>query len=207
MDKTALTISTYNKIADIYTNKYFADYSDKKYLNKFLKLLPNNANLLDIGCGPGQFAQYIKSKGYNIEGIDLSDEILRIAKEKIPDLEFKKMDMRKMSYKNNTFDGLLVAYSLIHIQSYELPNTLKEFNRILKPGGYTMIIVQTGESDRVVDEPMLKGEKIFVNFFTPKRLSDFLINTGFKLVFQKETTTKDIESFSNKVIYTISSKK
>lgn len=116
------------------------------------------------------------------------------------------MDMRDLKFQDESLDGLLAAYSLIHIPSDELAKTLKGFSRILKPDGLVLIIVQAGEPDRIIETPIRKGEKIFVNFFTRNRLANFLNEAGFKIIFQKEKQTKDIDSLSDRVIYMIARK-
>lgn len=81
MDKSKFAVDTYNKIAKIYTNKYFEDLVDAPFIDKFLYLVPPEAKILDIGCGPGNFTKYIMEKGYFVEGIDLSKEMLKIARQ------------------------------------------------------------------------------------------------------------------------------
>jgi ubiquinone/menaquinone biosynthesis C-methylase UbiE len=205
-DRSALTIETYNKIAEIYTNKYFEDLVDIPYIDRFLTLIPNNSKILDVGCGPGNFSAYIRNKGFDIQGIDLSKEMLKVANKKVPKVKFELMDMRDLKFSSNSFEGLLVAYSLIHIPSNEILNTLKGFNKILKNDGKILIIAQAGEPDRIVDETLVKGRKIFINFFTRNKLKNYLESTGFEVLFQKEKQTKDLYSFSNRVIYTIAIK-
>ncbi len=206
MDKSKFAVSTYNKIADIYTQKYFDDLSDMPYIDKFLQYLDTNVQILDVGCGPGTFTKYLLNKGLHVEGIDLSEEMIKIARQKIPNVPFKVMDMRSLAYANNTFDGLLVAYSLIHIATGEIEKALKGFYRVLKPKGVVMIIAQKGEPDKIVDEPLKEDEKMFINFFTKQRLSDYLEQAGFNLLYQEETDMQDTEFLNDKVIYTIARK-
>lgn len=203
MDKSKFAVSTYDKIADKYTQQYFNDLTDATYIDKFIALLPKNSKVLDVGCGPGTFTKYLLERGFDVEGVDLSSKMLRIAKEKLPRAKFTQMDMRKLKYLNESFDGLLVAYSLIHIPSEEIPDTLRGFYRILKSGGVALIIAQKGEPDKIVEEPLKKGEKIFINFFTKDRLTKFLREIGFKIEYQGERPMKDPDSLSDRVIYTI----
>ncbi len=203
MDKSKLAAKTYDKIAAIYTTQYFEDLSETFYIDKFLSKLPNKAKILDVGCGPGQFTKYVLEKGFLVEGVDYSKSMVKIAREKVPGGVFQHMDMRKMDYKNSSFDGLLVAYSLIHIPSSELSKTLKEFRRIMKPKSYMLVIVQKGEPDRIVDEPLKRGERMFINFFTRKGLVKLISKSGFKVVYSKVVDTKDPESLSDRVIYII----
>lgn len=203
MDKSKFAVSTYNKIASKYTQQYFDDLTDLPYIDKFLDKLPSKAKILDVGCGPGTFSKYLYSKGFIVEGVDLSDEMIKIAQKKVPGVNFRLMDMRKLSFENEYFDGLLVAYSLIHIPTEEIPTTIKGFYKILKPGGIVMIIAQKGLPDKIVDEPLKAGEKIFINFFTKERLINFLTQSGFEVTYQEEVSTKDVDSLSDMVIYTV----
>lgn len=206
IDQSRFAVSTYNKIADKYTKQYFNDLTDIPYIDKFLNGLPPQVKILDIGCGPGTFSQHLQKKGFVVEGIDLSEEMIKIAKQKVQGVTFQIMDMRKLDYPENYFDGLLVAYSLIHIPSEEITQTLKGFIRVLKPNGSMMVIAQGGEADRVVDEPLKKGEKIFINFFTKERLSGFFKDAGFTITYQEELPMKDPDSLSDKVIYMFAKK-
>lgn len=160
MDKN-LSVNTYNKIAEVYTEKYFNDNSDLPFIDKWIKSLPNNARVLDVGCGPSHLSKYLIDKGCIVEGIDLSDEMISIARRKVPEVKFEIMDMRKLLYGNNTFDGILAAYSLIHIPSCEVETVLKEFYRVLSVGGTALFIVQKGDADRIVNEPFKPSEKMF----------------------------------------------
>lgn len=207
MDQNQISIKTYNQIAEKYTKRYFDDITlESPYLERFMLSLPQKAKVLDVGCGPGTFSKYLFEKGLKVQGIDLSSAMLRIAKKKIPQITFHLMDMRKLCFKRESFDGMLAAYSLIHIPSEDIPKTMLGFYKILRPGGVILIIAQKGEPDRIVEEPLKESEKIFINFFSQKRLSDYILNAGFQIVLIKEQSIQDSGSLSDKVIFVISIK-
>lgn len=205
-DKNKIATDTYEKIADIYTKQYFNDFSDIKYVDKFLELLPNKAKVLDVGSGPGQFAKYLFSKGFEIIGIDMAQKMLEISKERVPEVVFKKMDMRNLSFAGGEFDGLLVAYSLIHIPSNDILKTLAGFKRVLKRGGFIELITQKGDPDKIISEPFMPSEKMFFNFFTKERISSYLNAAGFEVVFQEDIKSPDPNSVGTRIIYTIAKK-
>jgi ubiquinone/menaquinone biosynthesis C-methylase UbiE len=205
-EKTKIVVSTYNKIANIYSDKYFSDRSDFPYVDAFLSYVTTGKKVLDIGSGPGNFSKYLYDKDYEVEGIDLSEKMLEIAKSNVPNVSFTYMDMRTLSFQRESFDGLIAPYSLIHIPTTDIPQTLNGFMEVLKPGGVLLIITQAGEPDRIVDETLIKGLKMFINFFTRNRLKNLLSEAGFETVYQEEKRTKDLDSFSNRVIYTIAQK-
>lgn len=207
MNKNNLAVAIYEKIANTYTKQYFDDLTDTPYIDIFLSKLSKGARILDVGSGPGQFSLYMLNKGFQVTGIDFSKEMVKIAKRKVPICNFQQMDMRKLTFKDNNFDGLLVAYSLIHIPTDEIPNTLKGFYRVLKTQGYIQLITQKGEPDQLVNEPFMPTEKMFFNFFTKERLANLLNEAGFAIDYQHEALSQDPESMSDKVIYTIAKRK
>jgi ubiquinone/menaquinone biosynthesis C-methylase UbiE len=193
---------TYTKIAQAYTDEFFDDKADLPFVDMLAQALPSDSKILDIGSGPGQFSKHLTEKGFVVEGIDISDQMLTIAQAKVPGVSFKKMDMRKLEFADHAFDGILAAYSIIHIPTPELPSVLFEMKRVLKPGGYALFIVQEGDADQIVDEPLAKGEKVFMNFFSKERLNQLLTSAGFEIIRQGigEQTSEDV--LSNKVIFT-----
>lgn len=206
MDRNKVAVTTYEKIADKYSKQYFDDLTDSPYIDKFLEKLPKRSKILDVGSGPGQFSHYMAQKGFEVVGVDYSKKMLEISKQKVPNIQFQYMDMRKLEFSKASFDGLLVAYSLIHISSEEIPDTLKGFYKVLKPGGFLEIIAQKGEPDKVIDEPFMPSEKMFFNFFTKERLTNYLNDAGFQITYQLEADSQDPDSVSDKVIYTIAQK-
>ena len=206
MDKSKLAVDTYEKIADKYAQQYFDDLADVPYIDIFLEKLPVNGRILDVGSGPGQFAKHMLEKGFEVIGVDFSKEMVEIAKNKVPNVEFRHMDMRQLDFPDSSFDGVFSAYSLIHIPSEEVPATLLGFHRVLKAGGFVEIAVQKGEADKIIDEPFMPSEKMFFNFFTEVGIASYLKEAGFTIESQEIMSIVDAETMSDKVIYTIAKK-
>ena len=106
MNNGDLVIDTYNAIAEKYYKEFHHDFSDTKYIDKFLASLKGN-KILDVGCGIGHLTNYMSKKDFCVVGIDLSDEMLKIAKRKYPGISFVKMDMRRVSF-NQKYDGKML---------------------------------------------------------------------------------------------------
>ena len=139
--------------------------------------------------------------------MDLSEKMVDIARTRVPGVSFRLMDMRNLDYPDKTFDGVLAAYSLIHIPSIEISTVLREFKRVLKPGGHLMIIAQQGEADRIIDEPLMVSERMFINFFTKRRMENYLRNELFRVQYQiEDEVNSDPNALSNRTIYTIAKK-
>lgn len=185
-DRTMIAVKTYDKIAQAYTKEFFEDKIDIKHLDRFLSLLPGGAKILDVGCGPGQFTKYFLKKGFVAEGIDLSSEMLKIARKMVPKGVFKIMDMRKLKYPNKSFDGLCVAYSFYHIPSKQATGVLKGCNRVLKPNGIIILMLQKGKGEGIMPEPFNPKEKMFFKYYQKGEIKNLLKKSGFKTIYEAE---------------------
>lgn len=203
MDKNQAVINAYNENATKYLKEYLTDQSDFPYVDNFLKLIPKTSSILDVGSGPGFFAKYIFDKGFQIIGIDLSQKMIEIAKENFPQINFRLMDMRQLIFPEHSFDAVLCAYSLIHIPTEEIYETLKDFKRVLNKGGYILIITPSGKPDKIISEPLF-GINMFYNLFTKDRIAKVLSSSGFKVISQVEVLNPDIDKqISASIVYTI----
>ncbi|WP_024793797.1 class I SAM-dependent methyltransferase [Tomitella biformata] len=95
--------------------------------------------LLDAGCGPGHWTNFLHQRGVNIEGIDLVPEFIAGAQDRFPEVPFRVASLRDLSVPDGTLGGVLAWYSLIHVPPDELPAILAEFARALAPGGRLLI--------------------------------------------------------------------
>jgi ubiquinone/menaquinone biosynthesis C-methylase UbiE len=206
LDKSLHNAVVHSQIASQYADQYFSDTTDYPFFEQFVALIKPGGRLLDVACGPGMFTKYFLEKGFQAEGIDLSSEMVSIAKKNVPKADFQEMDMRQLDYPDQTFDALLVAYALIFIPSQETAHVLAEFKRVLKPGGKLLIICQEGEGDHEEKEPMKPEATLYVNFFSINILKELLESTGLKVIKQVVTRSRDPFGMSTGLIYSFAEK-
>lgn len=180
MDKSKKAVEIYDKVFLSYEKEF---RKPSEYINNFLNLVSKNGNILDVGCGIGVDASYIKSKGFNVLGVDLSKNMLKLARRKFPLIDFRIGDMRKLSFEKSSFDGIFVAYSLIHIPKKEVFTVIKKLYSFLKINGIIYFAVQGGESsESFIKEPLSPSENIFLNVFSYNELKETLQRAGFTLI-------------------------
>jgi SAM-dependent methyltransferase len=96
-----------------------------------------DGSILDIGVGGGRTAPLMVSLSVDYRGIDYCPTMVDIARSRFPHLQFLKMDARKLTFANASFD--LAAFSFNGIDSVDLPGRLEVLqcvHRVLRPGGY-----------------------------------------------------------------------
>ena len=87
---------------------------------------------LDIGCGPGFFLEAAQAKGYDVYGLDPSDYIVKVAREKFGD-RIQHGVIETANYSANEFDLVVAFDTFEHI--YRPLEWLESIRHILKPGG------------------------------------------------------------------------
>ncbi|MBU0957683.1 MAG: methyltransferase domain-containing protein [Nanoarchaeota archaeon] len=100
-----------------------------------LKILGNvkGKKILDLGCGPGRYANILSKKGAKVIGLDNSINSLEIAKGEAPKAEFILGDVEKLPFKSGTFDIVLSALVIGHLKNWD--KVFKEVKRVLKKNG------------------------------------------------------------------------
>lgn len=180
-NKNNIAIDTYNEIAQEYEKEFGNDYSDTPYIDIFLNYL-DGKKVLDIGCGVGNLTKYILDKGFNVDGIDLSEEMLNIAKSKYDDINFLQMNMKDIIL-DKKYDGIMLAYSLFHLTKQEVLEVLPKYYSLLNNNGKMLLILQSGKGEQVIDEPLKNGLKMFINYYSLEEIRKVLEDNNFKILY------------------------
>lgn len=127
---------------------------DKFWRRKLIRLLSgkNPRTILDVATGTGDLAIALTAlQPQMITGIDISEKMLEIAREKVVRREFDKIislksgDAENIPFPDNSFDAVTVAFG---VRNYEnLLKGLMEMNRVLKDGG-TMMILEFSQPEK-----------------------------------------------------------
>jgi SAM-dependent methyltransferase len=93
----------------------------------------------DIGCGPGHVTAHLRGLGLDALGIDLSPELLAIARREYPGVDYREGSMTALDLADASLGGILARWSIIHTPPEQLPEVFAEFHRVLAPGGVLML--------------------------------------------------------------------
>jgi ubiquinone/menaquinone biosynthesis C-methylase UbiE len=181
MKRLDQTIHTYNKIAHHYA-EYVAGKCPKEDLEKFIKHLPRNARVLDVGCAAGRDSALFAKRGFEVVGIDLSENLLKIARVKYPEIEFIKMDMRRLEFKDGTFYGIWANASMLHLPRNDVSQALSEFHRVLKAGAILHVGVKRGEGGGHTDDQYAAYERRYFTYFQLEEMEQLVREAGFEII-------------------------
>jgi len=139
-------------------NELDAKPLDRHLLNRFAESMKGKGLVADMGCGPGHVAKYLHLHGVEMCGIDISPEMIRIAKGMSPEIDFKVGDMLSLDIADGSFAGIVAFYSIVHFDSSELATALSECRRVIKDGGLILLAFHIGDEvihlDDLFDRPV-----------------------------------------------------
>jgi trans-aconitate methyltransferase len=151
---------------------------DRAFLDAFVERCAGGP-IADIGCGPGHVARYLADRGANVEGIDLSPEMVDEARASHPDLAFRVGDMFALPPEVANLAGIVAFYAIVHTPTDRLP--FHEFHRVLAPGGLAAIAFHAGSQTVHVDDLFGVATSLDFTFHDPDAVVAALNEAGFTL--------------------------
>lgn len=111
--------------------------------DKFLEKLNPDAYILDFGCGAGRDTKYFLSRGYQVDAVDGSEQLCRIASE-YTEIKVRQMLFQELDEKEK-YDGIWACASILHLPKKQLREVLKNMYAALKSKGWIYISFKYGE--------------------------------------------------------------
>jgi SAM-dependent methyltransferase len=184
MDHKQTVKAGYNQIADQYLAGRTRDSEDVRLLEELVTRLPSVAKVLDAGCGAGIPISQMLSEKFEVTGVDFSEAQIKLARKNVPNAAFLCEDMTKLDFAENTFDGIVSYYAIIHVPSEEHQFLLANFHRMLKPGGFVLLCLGANESLDDGDDEFF-GIPMYWSHFGSETNLKMLKECGFTIVWSK----------------------
>lgn len=152
MDRTNIVKTGYNKIAHDYLSIRPEDSEDVLLLNELVDRLPQNANVLDAGCGAGVPVTRFLSRFFEVTGVDFAENQIELARNLVPHATFVCQDMRELDFPDRSFDAICSYYAIIHIPRETHNLLLQNFYRMLKPKGLLLACMGSEDLEDDINE-------------------------------------------------------
>jgi 2-polyprenyl-3-methyl-5-hydroxy-6-metoxy-1,4-benzoquinol methylase len=192
-------------IAGTVETKSFFDRQTEKEFNIIekgvLPLLNKNARILDAGVGPfARFSMEFAKRGYLVTGIDIATRILEIAKKRVDKSGYKvkllEDDLTNIKKVKEKQDLVFCFGTFGHIPSFLSLTVLKEFNKVLKKGGYAYVHFWINREKRIgnllhdfiygighyIKIKIGRGYKVNSSFYTEDEIKEMVRLGGFEIV-------------------------
>ena len=178
--------NNYDPIAAEYAKRLYHELDHKPLDRALLDRLAAQVGALgiicDLGCGPGQVAAYLHSRGAQVCGIDLSAEMLKLARQLNPEIPFQQGDLSALAdVADEAFGGIAAFYSIIHIPRPSVVAALREMWRVLRPQGRLLLTFHLGQQVIQLDELWEQPVALDFVFFETEEMSRYLRAAGFEI--------------------------
>ncbi len=185
MDKTKIAVDIFDKYAHEYQNKFMNVDLYKDSLDLFCSSVkPKKATVLEIACGPGNITQYLLKKrpNFNILGIDLAPNMLKLAKINNPTAHFQIMDARDIRQLSQKYDAILCGFCLPYLSKEETLQLIQNASKLLNPHGILYLSTMEDDYSKSGFKKGSKGDEIFMHYHEAGYLSAALEENGFKII-------------------------
>ena len=179
-DITDKTLSYYNEKSDQFAGTT-VDLEFSSIQDSFLKYLEPGSLILDFGCGSGRDSRYFLKKGYEVEAVDGSEEMVKVAS-KVTGLAVKQMLFNELD-EYEKYDGIFACASILHVPYKELPDIFIRLKKAVKKNGYIYVSFKYGEYEGY------RNERYFTDLNEDRFLN--ILNEVKGLTIIEETITSD----------------
>ncbi len=127
-------------------------------------------------------AGYLTRCGLEPHGVDLSAEMIRVARRDYPGIRFQVADLRRLPFRDGEPEGALCWCSLMYLPPAERSRAFAEIARVLRPGGVLAVALEMGD-DRVRRGGLSVGVEFDIYWMSMGEVQHQLVEAGFRVVF------------------------
>ena len=207
-----MTITAYNNHAEAFADTFMDFESYREKICLFQKqYIKKNARILDVGCGPGNNAKILSELDptYIIKGLDLSAEMIALAKQNAPKCTFSVQDIRNIT-EDTTFDTIIASFCIVHLSDAETASLLHNLSNMLAENGTLYLSFMEGKKAGP-EKTSFSEDTIFFNYYDRHTINKLLARYSFETCellqdgYQEEdgSVTRDIFIFARKKKYDI----
>jgi cyclopropane fatty-acyl-phospholipid synthase-like methyltransferase len=176
MDEHNTTIATYDRCARNFADTFMDNDLYWASLDRFAARLEPGSRLLDLGCGPGNNARYLAGRvpDLKIVGVDLASAMLAIAREAVPQGEFRQGDIRDLDPSEGPYDAILAAMCLPYLDKNEAQAFIQNLGKLLTHHGRLYLSCMEGRGSGYETASFSEGHPIFVHYYAQEEVSAWL---------------------------------
>lgn len=173
------TLQYYNK----FSKRFFDTTTDIDFTDtqeRFLKYFDSGSRILDYGCGAGRDTKYFLNRGYQVESIDGSKALVKLASEHTG-IEVKQMLFQDLDAEG-AYDGIWACASILHLSRAELADVFYRMEKALISEGILYVSFKYGMGE------LIRNGRYFIDMTEEKLKTFFFIEELFMILEQWKTT-------------------
>ncbi len=198
--------ATYDKLAERYAETFSDELSrkpfDRALLDTFAAQVLATAiprEVWDLGCGPGHIGRYLADRGLEVCGLDLSEQMVAIARRLNPRMRFVQGTMLALPVADGSLAGIVSFYALHHLARDQVGDALREFHRALRLDGRLLLGFHGGEDELFADQMLGMPVAIHATLLGGEEMAEYARRAGLAGVEVSERPPYPFEHQSQRV--------
>lgn len=178
-----------NVVRDSYdrmANKYLSErgrLKTAKYVHQLIKYLPNNSNILDLGCGAGVPVDDILIKtGHMVTGIDISTQQIKLARKNCPRGDYLISDIADLKKGEYSVGAVVCFYTLFHLPRTDHKKMISIMHSFLQKNG--MLLITMGDRE-FEGEHKMHNEDMWSSQFGTVKNAQLVNAAGFEILMNE----------------------
>ncbi len=178
-DSADTIISLYQRHATAYDQQRGRGLMEAHWLDRFLSLVPTQPSVLDIGCGMGEpIARHLIERGCAVTGIDSSEPLIALCRERFPQQAWQVADMRELAL-DRRFDGLIAWDSFFHLTPDAQRQMFPRFRSHAADGAALLFTSGPSHGEAIGS---FEGEPLYHGSLAPAEYHSLLAENDFAVV-------------------------
>lgn len=166
------TVDFYNVTAHDWAKSGYSDEYANPALIDFVRQYPSGSRFLDLCCGCGYDCARIHALGHEVVGIDFSEESLKIAKKRNPDIMFYSDNLLNDYSYIGKVDAIFTIAGLVHIETDQLRQAFSRMHDVVQKSGGLFITIREGQGKLLNRSLMIVNGKEYDRNFIAHTLDE-----------------------------------
>lgn len=178
-DASTQIVNLYERHARAFDRERGKNLFERGWLDRFRAVAGAGASILDIGCGSGEpIARYLIATGHDVTGVDSSETMIALCRERFPTQSWMVADMRRLNV-GRRFNGVLAWNSFFHLTQDEQRAMFAIFAAHVADGGALMFTSGPRAGEALGS---FQGEQLYHASLDPEDYRDLFAAHGFEVV-------------------------
>lgn len=177
------TFDAWNRVASLYESRFMdLDIYNNSY-DLFCNLLPQQARVLELACGPGNITRYLLQHrpDLQITGIDIAPEMIRLAQNNSPKAVFETGDIRHIAGRPESVHAVLCGFGLPYLNREEAFALFKDCTKLAEENGVLYISFVPGDPALSGWQTGSSGDQMYFYYHDPLAVGQQLQDAGWRV--------------------------
>ncbi|HEY6599085.1 MAG TPA: class I SAM-dependent methyltransferase [Pseudomonadales bacterium] len=183
--------TAYDTVAKLYHTRFADELAqkpfDRAWLDRFAEGCARDDRVIEVGCGDGHVAAYLAKRGVRVEGLDLSSEMVAVARTAYPALAFASGNLLALPLADASVDAIVAFYSIVNLEAHDCVVAFGEFRRVLRANGRVTLAFHIGAEKLRLENWWETGANLDFHLHPLERVCEQLRAAAFEVV---ECTTR-----------------